>query len=183
MADKSSFIIPENLSFEEALQVSQALLEGMVEGSLNTAEVQQAIAHLVSSGNGARGFFVVYLSEPRSLADESTSAVIEALKTSPGTISSLLVKNLAMSTAMATAHRRNHNEEQALGSDRVQARTLHLIQHLQTLELKEHAIALCQTLDGTSSSYQSFLERWGYDQEQQQAIRQVLGQTNLLETH
>ena len=181
MADNSTVTAPENLSFEEALHLSQSLVERMTAGSLSEAEVHQAIAALVSSSNGARGFFVVYLSDPQSPADEPSQTVIAALRTAPEIIASLLVKNLAMSTAMAITHRRNQNEELANGSNRVQTRSLHLIQQLQTPELRESAISLFQTLNGSSSSYQSFLERWGYDQEQQQAIRQILEQTNLLE--
>lgn len=178
MAEQSDFPIPEHLSFEEALQVSQTLLERMAEGSSDAAEAQQAIANLVSSSNGARGFFVVYLSDPRSF-DAFTPAIVAALKTASAVVSPLLVKNLAMSTAMAITHRRNHKEELVTGSNQVRARSQHLIQQLQTPELKEHAIALLQTLDGASTSYQAFLERWGYDQEQRQAIRQVLTSTSL----
>ncbi|EKQ68826.1 hypothetical protein OsccyDRAFT_3377 [Leptolyngbyaceae cyanobacterium JSC-12] len=179
MVDKSTVMVPKAPSFEEALQISEALVERMADGSLPEAEAQRAIAELMSSSNGARGFFVVYLSEPRSLP-AFTQAVLAALKTAPDVVSSLLVKNLAMSTAMAVTHRRNQNEEQALGSDQVRERSLHLIQQLQTSELQKEVIALAQSIDGTADSYQTFLQQWGYDQEQQQAIRQALAQTHLL---
>lgn len=174
MADITSFQIPENPTFAEALQVSQALLEQMAMNSLTTAEIQAAIASLVATEDGARGFFVVYLSDEREIADSPTVEVLEALRTAPQIVSPLLIKNLAMSTGMAISHRRNQNQDQAKGSDRVQRRTTELIQQLQIGALKEHAIALINTIRNNSGPYEDFLKRWNYDAEQQKAIHHAL---------
>ncbi|MDX2228798.1 MAG: hypothetical protein NW220_04125 [Leptolyngbyaceae cyanobacterium bins.349] len=179
MADESKLLVPENLSFEAALGITQELLDRGVAGALTGAEWETAIARLVATENGARGFFVVYLSDARAQMDTLMDRVMAALSTAPDVISSLLVKNLAMSTAMAIAHRRNQNEDLAQGSERVRARSLHLIQTLQTQQLQQEATALATSIATATGSYASFLQRWGYDAEQRQAIAQVLQETGL----
>ncbi|MDX2243983.1 MAG: hypothetical protein NW224_25175 [Leptolyngbyaceae cyanobacterium bins.302] len=180
MVEQPQFIVPTNLSFEEALELTEAMLDRHREGAFSETALQQAVADLVAGENGARGFFVVYLSDTRSQPDALANTVIAALKTAPEVISPLLIKNLAMSTAMAISHQRNHDQDLALGSKQVQTRSLHLIQRLQTPQLKEHAIALADSLTTSSGAYATFLERWQYDPEQRQAIKQVLEQTGLL---
>lgn len=180
MTVEPEFSIPNSISFEEAMDTTQTLLEQVEKGAVTDQALERAIAALVATENGARGFFVVYLSDGRSLPPEADVAVVEALKTSPKVIASLLIKNLAMSTAMAIFHRRNQNEELVSGSDRVQQRSSSLIQTLQTPDLKQEAHLLASSIDQQGDEYQAFLERWGYDEEQRQAIRQSLQGTNLL---
>lgn len=180
MTEQSTVKISEELSFEAALEFTQTLLDRDATGTLSAAEFQQAVTDLVASENGARGFFVVYLSDPRSQSDAPAAAIIAALKTAPDVVAPLLVKNLVMSTAMAITHRRNQNEELAAGSDRVQGRSLNLIQHLQSAQLSQQTAALAHSLHTGTGTYQAFLTRWGYDPEQQQAMAQALKQTGLL---
>jgi hypothetical protein len=180
MAGESEFTVPDALSFEEAIALTQALLDRIESGSLSEAGVESAIAALVRSENGARGFFVTYLSDPRALADHPTPAIVAALKNVPTVISSLLVKNLAMSTAMAISHRRNQNELQAQGSDQVANRSSRLIQALPLPDLQQQAQLLDQSIHTPGGTYQAFLDRWGYDAEQRQAIHQALEQSGLL---
>ena len=73
------------------------------------------------------------------LADAPSTPIIKALQSAPHAIAELLVKNLAMSTAMAISHRRADNEEQAQGSDRVARRTATLIEKVELAEVYEIA--------------------------------------------
>jgi D-tyrosyl-tRNA(Tyr) deacylase len=102
--------------------------------------------------------------------------VVHALQASPEIVAELLVKNVAMSTAMAITHRRNQNEEMAQGSDRVQRRTAHLIQLVQLPQVIQKTTALRQSAATGTGAYQAFLDRWNYDSEQRQAIQQSLEQ-------
>lgn len=167
----------ENLSFEEALNVAQTLLDRAVRGEISPPQLQQTIAQLVATENGARGFFVMYLSDPRSQMEDYTDLVVAALQTSPDVISSLLVKNLAMSTAMILTHQRNQKAELVSGSEQVRSRSLKLIQQLQTPQLQAQIQALGHSVATATGDYQAFLERWQYDTEQRQAIAQSLQQT------
>jgi hypothetical protein len=171
---ETTFLVPESITFEQAIGLTQTLLNQMAEGNLSDSEIEQRIAALVASENGARGFFVTYLTDERSLADQPTAGVIRALQSSPDVVVELLLKNIAMSSAMAVAHRRNQNEPMAQGSDRVRSRSLHLIQQLHSPLITEKAQQLNTSAQTGTGSYQAFLDRWGYDTEQRQAIQQAL---------
>jgi hypothetical protein len=175
---ESTFTVPEAVSFEAAIALTQLLLEQMEQSEVSELEIEQGIGQLVQSENGARGFFVTYLAGDSALADQIHAPVLRGLHTSPALVASLLVRNLAMSTAMAIAHRRNQNEALAQGSDRVQQRAILLIQALQTPELQQQLQSLATSLETDGGDYQAFLHRWGYDEEQRQTIQQVLEQTN-----
>jgi hypothetical protein len=162
-------------TFEQAIALTQSLLEQL--DTLPEPEIQQTLSQLVNSENGARGFFVTYLTDDRPFADQPSEGVIQALRSSPVIVSELLVKNLAMSAAMAIAHRRNHNEDMAQGSDRVQRRTTDLIKRVKLAEVSQKAIQLRQSAITGSGAYESFLNRWGYDAEQRQEIEQVMAGT------
>ncbi|MEG3436296.1 hypothetical protein V0288_04120 [Pannus brasiliensis CCIBt3594] len=161
----------ETITFEMAIERSSELLNEV--DNLDPATVQREITELVATQNGARGFFVIYLPSDIPFADAPTPETIEALKTSPEIVGELLVKNLAMSTAMGVFHRRNADEETARGSDRVRERTAALIESLKSPEIGEKLQRLRETLETGSGEYERFLDRWGYDREQRQAIAEI----------
>jgi hypothetical protein len=165
--------VSETITFEDAIAFTQSLLEQMSVSQLEDLTIQTAVTSLVKSENGARGFFVTYLTDDRSLADRPSTGVIEALKTSPETVSELLVKNLAMSSAMAIAHRRNNDEEMAKGSDSVRRRTDNIIKQMKSNLITDKLQELCKSAATGEGNYQSFLRRWGYDEEQKQVIQKV----------
>lgn len=170
----TNFLVPESITFEQAIALTQTLLGQMAADTLSDNEIEQRIAALVASENGARGFFVTYLTDQRSLADQPTAGVVRALQSSPDIVVELLVKNIAMSSAMAIAHRRNQDEHMAQGSDQVRSRSLHIIQQLHSPLVTETAQQLNTSAETGTGSYQAFLDRWGYDTEQRQAIQQAL---------
>lgn len=162
------------ITFEEAIATTQALLEQMAQGNLSEADIEAAIATLVSTENGARGFFVTYSTDDRELADHPSPAVYRALQSSPDIVAELLVKNLAMSSAMAVTHRRNDNEVMAQGADRVRSRMMRLIDQLELPQILERAQKLHETTATGVGEYRAFLERWNYDAEQRQVIQEAL---------
>lgn len=168
--------ISESVTFEEALALTQSLMSQRVTDELSQQEFSEAIAQLVKSENGARGFFVTYLSSEGTLADNPSPEVIQALQASPDTVAELLVKNLAMSAAMAVAHRRNGAEEMAQGSDRVRSRTAYIIQQVALPQVRELAEQLHESAVTGEGTYQTFLQRWGYDAQQRQVICRTLEQ-------
>ncbi|NJO40659.1 MAG: hypothetical protein HC769_12085 [Cyanobacteria bacterium CRU_2_1] len=169
-----TLLIPDTLTFEEAIVFTRSLLAQMEQNNLSEVETEAALASLVSRENGARGFFVTYLTDDRPFADQPSDAIVRALQSSPEIVAELLVKNLAMSAAMAITHRRNQNEDMAQGSDRVQRRTAHLIQRVQLPEVSQKAQMLYNSAKTGAGEYQGFLDRWGYDVEQRQAIQEVI---------
>lgn len=172
--------VPNAPSFEQAIALTQSLLDQIEQDAIPEQEVEQTIATLVGSENGARGFFVTYLSDERPLVEHLFPVVTQALAVAPEVISPLMVKNLAMSTAMGITHRRNQSESLAQGSDRVRSRAAHIVQALSLPQLRAEAEKLAASIDTGTGEYQSFLQRWRYDVEQQQAIREALLQSGLL---
>ncbi|MDJ0901364.1 MAG: hypothetical protein QNJ55_21410 [Xenococcus sp. MO_188.B8] len=71
-----------SLSFPEAIAFTQSLMEKITEGKLQETEIQEQVTSLVSSQNGARGFFVTYLTSDSALADNPSPGIIRALQTS-----------------------------------------------------------------------------------------------------
>ncbi len=167
-------LIPESVTFEEAIALTQSLLSQQQAGELSQQQAGDAIAQLIKTANGARGFFVTYLTSEGTLADTPSPDLIQALQSSPDTVAELLVKNLAMSAAMAVTHRRNGDEQNAQGSDRVRMRTLRLIEQIELSQVHDIALALRESAVTGAGTYKTFLQTWGYDAEQRQIISQVL---------
>ena len=162
--------IPENITFEQAIALTESLLDKMAKGELPPEEITNAIAELVPTKNGARGFFVAYLTSDHPFADNHPPEVLQGLSSHPLAIAELLAKNLAMSAAMVLTHQRNGNEEMAQSSARVRDRSKTLINQLNLPEVWEKCQQLQTAATTGEGQYQAFLERWGYDREQLQLM-------------
>ena len=82
----------------------------------------------------------------------------------------LSVRNLAMSSAMAVQHRRSGDSTQQAGSERVTARCTELLRQLEPTMVKERLEQLLAAALDNRGDDVAFLEKWGYDAEQKQAI-------------
>ncbi len=160
------------INFENAIQQTQDLLSQIE--FLDANVITERFIDLVSTENGARGFFVTYLTSDLSYTEYPSLEVITALKTSPILVNELLVKNLAMSTAMVIYHRSQGDEANAQGSEKVQEKTGQLIKQLLSQALGEKLQQLATSLNTGQGEYQAFLERWGYDDRQRQAIAEII---------
>jgi hypothetical protein len=174
MEIQSRFSVSDPISFEQAIELTHALMAELLQDQVTEVELESILSALVRSENGARGFFVTYLTSELPIADRPSAAVLQGLRSSPTIVSELLVKNLAMSTAMMLTHTRNQNPELAAGSQRVQTRTTSLIQQTQIPELSVKLQQLHQSVETGVGEYQNFLDRWKYDDEQRNAIAQVI---------
>ncbi len=170
MYANSSASVPADISFEQAIALTENLLHQLATDPPEEADLEATVAALVQTANGARGFFVTALTSEFPLVDPPSPALIRALQSSPSLVADLLVKNLAMSTAMEITHRRNQQPEMAQGSARVQHRTIGLLQAVAPGPVEERLQSLNQSLGAMGGEYQDFLQRWGYDEEQRQAI-------------
>lgn len=163
-----SLIATETISFEDAIALTQEFMEQI--GDLSEAEKEKIVSALVASENGARGFFVTFLTSDNPLVDQESAGIINGLKSSAEIVSELLVKNVAMSTAMKITHQRNQHEEMAHQSQRVTNRSLYLIEQVSLTEAERKIADLKTTIDRGEGVYQAFLTRWQYDTEQKDAI-------------
>ncbi|MCT7990391.1 hypothetical protein [Laspinema olomoucense] len=174
MTNVSSLTVPDSVSFPEAIALTQSFLEQMATGALSETEIAQVTENLVRTENGARGFFVTYLSDEGTLPDRPSPGIFQGLGSSEEIVSELMVKNLAMSSAMVIAHRRSGDETTAQGSERVRDRSTVIIQTLALPTMHRKIESLLETIRSGTGSYQSFLERWKYDAEQKAAIATAL---------
>ncbi|MEN9207787.1 MAG: hypothetical protein Q6K31_06410 [Gloeomargarita sp. GMQP_bins_14] len=166
--------VPAGISFEQAVAQTQTLVEARTQGKLDAQAFAQKVQALVQSENGARGFFVTYLTLEAAWADQPDEDLVQALKSAPAIVGELLVKNLVMATAMEITHRRNGDADLAQGSQRVQQRVLFRSEQLQLAEVPPKAREMARNAAGEPGTYSDFLQRWGYDDEQRRAIQQVL---------
>lgn len=169
-----SLIVPESVTFKQAIDLSQSLLSQVEAREIAEPEMARVISDLVKTENGARGFFVTYLTSESALADNPPNSVVEALRSHPEYVAELLVKNIAMSSAQAVYHRRNHADDMAQDSERVQRRTAQLIKLVNLPAVDDYAHQLLHSASTGEGTYKDFLERWGYDHEQRQAMSKAL---------
>lgn len=164
----------QELSFPQAITTTQDLMNQINNKQLNESEIEQQVKLILKQKNGGRGFFVSYLTSELDLADYPSLGVINALKLSLDVAGELLIKNLAMSSAMIVTHNRNNDVDNVLASKRVYQRTKNLIQQIQSESVNNNLQKLQKTIEVGSGDYQNFIERWSYDTEQQQAIKNAI---------
>lgn len=166
--------IGSEITFEEAIATTKSLLEQVEANQLSPEQIQEAISALVQSENGARGFFVTYLTSNSSLANHPSQELVQALRSSPDIVAELLAKNVAMSAAMTLTHHRNEDEAMAQSSMQVRDRSATLIKLVDLDAVYDRCRQLLESAVTGAGSYQAFLNRWGYDAEQRQLICEAL---------
>jgi hypothetical protein len=160
-------------TFESAIEEAQNLLDSR---TLSETEMLDRTKTLLETEAGARGFFVVFLTGDSILADHPPDWLLSLFAKAPELVAELLIKNLAMSTATALAHEAQGNPEQADGSRQVAQRTTAILKALYhppfgpVPALEQKTVAMLQTLKDEEGPYRNFLDRWGYDSKQRQAI-------------
>ena len=164
----------ESLSFPQAIAATQSLMEQIKDNQLNETKIQREISSLLNTKNGGRGFFVAYLTSKLPLADNPSIGILNGLKSSIEVSSELIIKNLAMSSAMAIVHARNNDSDNLKGSQKVCRRTGYLIQQLDSTMIREQLRKLQNTIDTGEGEYLDFLNRWGYNTEQKKAIQTAI---------
>lgn len=168
--------IPTNIKFDEAISLTQAFLTRLNRNEIPSAEILTFVSELVQTSNGARGFFVVYLTAEDPICDTPQPEVIAALQANPEIAVDLLVKNVAMSTAQQLYHQRRNDSDMMASSATVAARTATMIRQLNLPQIQELCQELVSTIKTGSGDYSEFLIRWGYDDEQKSAIAKSISQ-------
>ncbi len=174
MTDQSQ---TKSLSFPQAISATQSLIAQMKANKISEVEIQQAVSLILSTKNGGRGFFVSYLTSDESIAENPSIGVINGLKSALEVSRELLVKNLAMSSAMVVIHSQNNDLESIEDSKKVCQRTTNLIQQINSESIQEELQKLRTTIDNGDGEYQEFLERWQYNSKQKIAIQDAISNT------
>ncbi len=172
----SNLTVPADIKFDEAINLTQTFLTQLKSKELTSSQIQDFVSTLVQTANGARGFFVTYLTAQDPICDEPRSEIIDALRSQSEITADLLVKNIAMSTAQQIYHHRRNDAEMVASSATVATRTTKIIQQLNLPQIQEMCRELVKTIDTGAGAYSDFLQRWGYDDEQKTSIAQTVSQ-------
>jgi hypothetical protein len=167
-------VVSDSITFEEAIDFTESLLEEIETGKITDVKLEETLSSLVKTMNGSRGFFVTYLTADLSCVENPSQSLINALKTFPEIVSELMVKNLVMSTAMAITHNRNSDAEMAANSQKVSRNCANLINKLQLDLLQAKLQEMATSITTNSGEYQDFLAKWGYNDEQKQAMLEAV---------
>mmetsp|Transcript_31481 Transcript_31481/g.90258 ORF Transcript_31481/g.90258 Transcript_31481/m.90258 type:complete len:282 (-) Transcript_31481:152-997(-) len=153
------------------------------------AQYADRIGAMLGHADGARGFFVTYLTDPslKSIADapEGPPALIsEALQAADAdVVAPLAVMNLVMPTATAMAHEAKGDAEAAARSQLTARRASKVMEVLLsggasgTAARAKLTAARAAAEEGAAAQeeeWSAFFGRWGYGPEQMVAIRKVL---------
>ena len=172
----SILTVPANIKFDAAIDLTQLFLTQLKKNELTSAQILEFVSALIQTANGARGFFVTYLTAQDPICDEPQPEIIAAIAAHPEIAADLLVKNIAMSTAQQLYHHRRNDSEMMASSATVAARTTKMIEALNLPQIQAMFRELVSTIQTGAGSYTEFLTRWGYDDEQKQSIAQIVSQ-------
>jgi len=157
-------------SFPQAMEISAQWLQLWEAGELSDEVLADRVAELVASRDGARGFFVVSLVGDCPLMDRLPEPLVLQLRLACEPVVDLTARNLAMSTAMALHHGRAGDNDQQAASERVSGRCCELLRLLEPAAVKTRLETLLAAARDGQGEDVAFLDRWGYDPQQRQAI-------------
>lgn len=160
---------PPQPTFQQAMEITAQWLSLWEQGELSDEVLADRVAELVASRDGGRGFFVVSLAGDCPLMDRLPEPLVIQLRAAGAEVVDLTARNLAMSTAMAMHHQRGGDRNQQSASERVSARCTELLRLLDPQAVRQRLEVLLAGSRGAGDDV-SFLDRWGYDDEQRQAI-------------
>jgi hypothetical protein len=160
-------------TFHEAMKICSERIALWDAGELSDEVLADEVGQLVGHRDGARGFFVVSLTSDSALMDRLPETLVMQLRAAGEGVVDLTVRNLAMSTAMALHHQRQHDHTMQEGSLKVRARSLDLLTQLDPYLVKEKLENLIAGLEGNGDE-KDFFDRWNYDEEQREAIMKAL---------
>ena len=161
---------PLEPTFQQAMEITAQWLGLWENGELSDEVLADRVAELVASRDGGRGFFVVSLAGDCPLMDRLPEPLVLQLRAAGGVVVDLTARNLAMSTAMALHHQRAGDGQQQASSERVGRRCTELLRLLDPQAVKQRLETLLDASRDGQGEDVAFLERWGYDGEQKQAI-------------
>ncbi|MBI2810937.1 MAG: hypothetical protein HYX67_08935 [Candidatus Melainabacteria bacterium] len=164
----------ENLTFDKAISLSTDLIYSVETGEVSAADAVEHLNTIVSSTNGARGFFVALLTGESALSNDLPEEFIDSFRSHSDVVCDLLTKNLIMSATMAITHRRNDDAKMEASSLAVCEKTKRIIRRLDNEAMARHLLSMTDAIqhklqtgeDDHGSDYSPFLQRWRYDAEQ-----------------
>ena len=160
-------------TFEQAINAAILWCNAWEREELSDEVLADRVSELLTSRDGARGFFVISLTSDSPLMDRLPEPLLLTLRTAGEIVIDLTVRNLAMSSAMALHHQRQEDIKQHAASKRITERCVGLLRLLEPSKVKKRLETLLEATKGKGNDV-TFLERWGYDNEQKLAISSII---------
>lgn len=160
-------------TFEQAINITNLWIKSWTEGEISDEVFAERAGELIATKDGARGFFVVSLSSDSPLIDRLTDVLILKLRLGGELIVDLVVRNLAMSTAMFIHHQKTLNSNYEIKSETIKNRCIEILRVLEPLLVKKRIERLYSGIEGKGEDV-NFLKKWGYNDEQKMAIKESL---------
>ncbi|WP_269623299.1 hypothetical protein [Prochlorococcus marinus] len=160
-------------SFEEAINAASLWCTAWEEGELSDEVLADRVSELLESRNGSRGFFAFSLSSNSPLMDRLPDVLIFHLREAGEIVVDLIVKNLAMSTAMAWHHKLDKKPDQQAASENIKRRCIELLRLLEPHSVKKRLESLLEGTKGKGKDL-DFLTRWNYDDAQKKEIAKAI---------
>ena len=79
----SSLTVPTNIKFDAAIDLTQVFLTQLAKNELTSSQILDFVSALIQTSNGARGFFVTYLTIQDPICDEPQPEIIAAIAAHP----------------------------------------------------------------------------------------------------
>ncbi len=159
-------------TFKQAMNATMIWCKSWENDEISDEVIADRISELIKTVEGARGFFVVSLSIDCPLMDRFPDALIFQLRSCGEIVVDLIVKNLAMSSAMVIAHREN-SDPQEFQSERIKIRCIELLKLLDSNKVKKRLDVLLEATKGNGKDLR-FLNKWGYNNKQINAISESI---------
>ena len=159
-------------TFKEAMQASILWCESWENDEISDEVISDRIGELIKTEEGARGFFVVSLSTDCPLMDRFPDALIFQLRSKGEIVVDLIVKNLAMSSAMVVKHREKKDPLE-YQSKRIKIRCIELLKLMDSNQVNNRLSLLLDATKGNGEDLK-FLDRWGYNEKQIEAISESI---------
>ena len=155
--------------FQKAIEFSMLWCKAWEAEEITDEVLAERVSELLESLNGARGFLVIALASDFPLLDRLPDPLLIQMRAAGEMMVDLLVKNLAMSTAMAVHHQRKADEKQEASSRRITLRCQEILRLLEPNIVKKRLEVLLTAIEGRGKDV-LFLDKWNYDQEQKLEI-------------
>lgn len=163
----------QNPSFENALKAASLWCDAWDKDEISDEVLSDRISELLETKTGARAFFVISLASETVLMDRTPESLILKLRNAGEPIVELIVRNLAMSTAMSLHHKRNNSPQMQATSEKIKRRCIELLRTLEPTSVKKQLELLLNATKG-KGPYIEFLDRWNYDNAQKDYIAESI---------
>jgi hypothetical protein len=153
--------------------IAANLIDAVENNETSISEAKTQLEELLRTSNGARGFFVSFLTGHSKLSQNVPPEFLDEFKVHADLVYDLLIKNVVMSASTGYANLLAGEADTARKSLAVSEKTMAIIKGLRDPAMVKIIDLMIESIDillngakDAESMYCQFLRRWGYDKAQ-----------------